>query len=151
MIFELGPGMRHLCEETLAYVEMFNDMSREPDEKVGLFTTTRSNDGEGNRQCAVVRLSSICMTCYLGPKYKTFTPEEVLLLHSDVLQICKTFYFNIYATYFLYELVRHWSQDHRRVEHRRQVRSALLCAAKLTHIVQIIRGRILSEPRSPRS
>jgi hypothetical protein len=129
---------------------MFNEMSRQPEEKNGLFTATRSVDHVGTRQCAVVRLSSIRMTCHLVPRYRTFEPPGPLILHSDVLQLCETFYFNIYATYFLYELIRHWSQDRRRVERGLQVRLALFSAAKSTHIVQIIRGRIVLEPRSPR-
>lgn len=110
--------MEGLWKGKLAYVEMFNKMSREPDRKTGLFTVTRSVDDEGARLCAVVPLSDIRMTCHLAPKYDSILPEETLLHYSDALQIYKTFYFNIYASYFLYELLRHWSQDGRRMEHR---------------------------------
>lgn len=120
VIFELERDVWGLRGEKLAYVEMFNEMSRQPEEKVGLFTTTRSLVGEHKRQCAVVYLSSIRMTCHLVPKYRIFRTEAPLTIYSDVLQLCPTFYFNIYATYFLYELVRHWSQDRRREGDGRQ-------------------------------
>ncbi|KAG9099825.1 hypothetical protein FRC06_004782 [Ceratobasidium sp. 370] len=110
VIFELPARMRHLYAGRLAYVEMFNVMSAEPRWPTGLFTTTRSI-ADGLRVCAVVPLLSIRMTCHLAPRYSTFQPEFPLTMHYDVLQLCKTFFFNIFASYFLYELLRHWSQD----------------------------------------
>lgn len=107
VIFELPDNMQDLYKGKLAYVEMFNEMSKRPDAKTGLFTVTRSIDGEGARLCDVVALSDIRMTCHLAPKYDTTLVGDRLLHHSDALQIYKTFYFNIYASYLIFELLRH--------------------------------------------
>lgn len=47
VIFELPQDMKHLYPGKLVYGEMFNEMSQEPKEKIGLFTATRSLDNEG--------------------------------------------------------------------------------------------------------
>ncbi|KAG8727636.1 hypothetical protein FRC10_005803 [Ceratobasidium sp. 414] len=110
VIFELPPRLRYLFEGKLAYVEMFNATSHKPLHPTGLFTTTRSIL-DGFRVCAVIPLSDIRMTCHLAPRYNLFHPETPLTIHSDVLQLCEKFFLNIFATYFCYELFRHWSQE----------------------------------------
>jgi hypothetical protein len=110
VIFQLPPRFRCWYSGELAYVEMFNVVSQQPLHPTGLFTTTRTFQ-QGSRLCTIVPLSSIRMTCHLAPRYSIFRPETPLTLHSDVLQLCETFFFNIFASYFLYELLRHWSQD----------------------------------------
>jgi hypothetical protein len=111
VIFRLPSRLHHLYSGELAYVEMFNTMSQQPLQPTGLFTTTRLKNPEGSPVCAFVSLSSICMSCHLAPRYTIFRPETHLTLLSDVLQLCETFFFNMFASYFLYKLVRHWSQD----------------------------------------
>ncbi|QRV83755.1 plasma membrane ATPase 4 [Ceratobasidium sp. AG-Ba] len=108
-IFELPQGLHHLCAEKLVYVDMFYSPSPAPEADVGLYTVTRALQ-DGIRASAVVRLSSIKMTCHLAPRYSLFRPETPLIQYSDVLQLCKSFYINIFASYFLYELFRHWGQ-----------------------------------------
>ncbi|KAG9093603.1 hypothetical protein FS749_014117 [Ceratobasidium sp. UAMH 11750] len=110
VIFEFPPRHHRIYVQKLAYVELFNPVGQNPRRGTGLFTTTRS-PGEGPRQCRVVPLSSIRMTCHLAPKYNEFEPDTPLTVLSDVLALCRIFYFNIFATYFTYELLRHWSQD----------------------------------------
>ncbi|KAG8694994.1 hypothetical protein FRC08_008125 [Ceratobasidium sp. 394] len=110
LIFEFPARYQDLYKGKLAYVEMFNIVSRNPRPGTGLFTTTRS-PGQGLRQCRIVPLSLIRMTCHLVPKYNEFDPAAPLTVLSDVLELCRIFYFNIFATYFMFELLRHWSQD----------------------------------------
>ncbi|QRV99241.1 hypothetical protein RhiJN_27260 [Ceratobasidium sp. AG-Ba] len=109
-IFELPERFQHICNEKLAYVELFNTVSQGPNAPTGLFTTARSVIG-GVRSTAVVPLSDIAMTCHLAPRYRLFQPEDPLNQHSDVLQLCDYFFINIFATYFLFELFRHWGQQ----------------------------------------
>ncbi|QRV73901.1 plasma membrane ATPase 4 [Ceratobasidium sp. AG-Ba] len=108
-IFELPEGLHHLCAEKLAYVDRFYSPSQGPEAHVGLYTVTRALQ-DGVRASAVVPLSSIKMTCHLAPWYNLFRPETPLIQYSDILQLCKSFYINIFASYFLYELFRHWGQ-----------------------------------------
>ncbi|KAG8737493.1 hypothetical protein FRC10_008099 [Ceratobasidium sp. 414] len=99
IIFELPSKLRHLYDGKLVYVEMFNEFSYRPTRPTGLFTASHSMSG-GSRVCAVVPLTSIRMTCHLAPRYNDFNPDTALTHHSDLLQLCKTFYFNIFASYF---------------------------------------------------
>ncbi|KAG8763308.1 hypothetical protein FRC12_008620 [Ceratobasidium sp. 428] len=110
-IFEI-PERRGLYQGKLAYVEMFNDIPPRPEARVGLFTATRSV-ALGERIAAVFPLAQLRLTCHLAPHYRSFhpDPEDRLLYHSDVLQLCETFYINSFASYFWYELIRHWGQQ----------------------------------------
>ncbi|QRV73383.1 plasma membrane ATPase 4 [Ceratobasidium sp. AG-Ba] len=108
-IFELPERLHHICDQKLAYVELFNVTSQNPNAPTGLFTTARSISN-GVRSTSVVPLSDIAMTCHLAPRYRLFQPEDPLNQHSDVLQLCDHFFVNIFATYFLFELFRHWDQ-----------------------------------------
>ncbi|KAG8780472.1 hypothetical protein FRC12_022995, partial [Ceratobasidium sp. 428] len=95
----------------LVYVEMFNEIPSQPEALVGLFTATRSIQS-GSRITAVFSLDQIRMTCHLAPRYRTFNIDpDQLLYHSDVLQLCETFFINVFASYFWYELIRHWGQQ----------------------------------------
>ncbi|QRV78945.1 hypothetical protein RhiJN_06960 [Ceratobasidium sp. AG-Ba] len=109
-IFELPERLRHICSGKLAYVELFNVVSQGPNAPTGLFTTARSVT-DGVRSTSVVPLSDIAMTCHLVPRYRLFQPEDPLNQHSDVLQLCDYFFVNIFVTYFVYELFRHWGQQ----------------------------------------
>ncbi|KAG8685637.1 hypothetical protein FRC09_014619, partial [Ceratobasidium sp. 395] len=108
-IFEI-PQRRELYEGKLAYVEMFGEIPPQPEAPVGLFTSTRSIQG-GQRIAAVFPLEDLRLTCHLAPRYRSFHPAEKLLYYSDVLQLCETFYINTFASYFWYELIRHWGQQ----------------------------------------
>ncbi|KAG9119209.1 pre-mRNA-splicing factor 8 [Ceratobasidium sp. 392] len=111
-IFQLPDRLQHICNEKLIHVELFNVTSQEPNAPMGLFTTTRSLSG-GIRLCAIFLILDIAMTCHLAPVYRLFRPdlETPLTQYSDVLQLCDTFFLNIFANYFLYELFWHWRQE----------------------------------------
>ncbi|KAG8775727.1 hypothetical protein FRC12_001299 [Ceratobasidium sp. 428] len=108
-IFEI-PQRRELYEGKLAYIEMFNKIPPQPEAPVGLFTSTQSIQ-HGQRIAAVFPLEDLRLTCHLAPHYCSFHPALKLLYYSDVLQLCKTFYINAFASYFWYELIRHWGQQ----------------------------------------
>ncbi|KAG9089396.1 hypothetical protein FS749_001363 [Ceratobasidium sp. UAMH 11750] len=108
-IFELPDHAHRLCPEKLVYVELFNGFSRRPLHNIGLHTAGHANL-DGKRVASVFRLSDIRMSCHLGPRYNTYQHDEPLTLETDVLTHCKTFFFNIFSSYFVYELVRHWNQ-----------------------------------------
>ncbi|QRV82791.1 hypothetical protein RhiJN_10806 [Ceratobasidium sp. AG-Ba] len=111
-IFELPERLHNLCSEKLVYVELFNSPSQAPTKPTGLFTTTRTLLS-GQRATAVYRLSDIAMTCHLAPCYSRYIRDldEKLNQYADLLQLCPTFFVNIFATYFAYELFRHWGQQ----------------------------------------
>ncbi|KAG8706128.1 hypothetical protein FRC08_001263 [Ceratobasidium sp. 394] len=109
-IFELPDTVRHVCPEKLVYVEMFNAFSERPYRNIGLFTTSQSRF-EGRRISAVFRLADVRMTCHLGPRFSTFKPDRALTLKTDVLDLCKTFFFNNFCGYFVFELMHHWEQS----------------------------------------
>ncbi|KAG8730852.1 hypothetical protein FRC10_002317, partial [Ceratobasidium sp. 414] len=108
-IFELPDDSRHLCPEKLVYVELFNGFSRRPLHNIGLYTAGHANL-DGKRIASVFRLSDVRMSCHLGPRYSTYHHDEPLTLDTDVLTRCKSFFFNIFSSYFVYELMRHWNQ-----------------------------------------
>ncbi|QRV73615.1 plasma membrane ATPase 4 [Ceratobasidium sp. AG-Ba] len=108
-IFELPPDLQYLCDEKLAHVDMFYSPSQNPKSDVGLHTATRALH-DGIRVSVVIPLSRIAMTCHLAPRYNRFRPETPLIQYSDILQLCDSFYINIFASHFLYELFRHWGQ-----------------------------------------
>ncbi|QRW13195.1 C2H2 zinc finger [Ceratobasidium sp. AG-Ba] len=109
-IFRLPRRLRHVTNDILVYVEMFNPTSHRPAFPIGLFTATRSIQ-DGIRLCAVMPLSSVRLTCHLVPRYRTLDPAIPLTNFSDMLQICETFFVNLYASYFFFELLQHWSQS----------------------------------------
>ncbi|QRV83627.1 plasma membrane ATPase 4 [Ceratobasidium sp. AG-Ba] len=108
-IFELPKDLHYLSNEKLAYVDLFYSPSPNPEPDVGLFTTTRAQL-DGVRRTVVIPLTDITMTCHLAPRYNRFRPDTKLIQYSDILQLCESFYINIFASYFLYELFRHWGQ-----------------------------------------
>ncbi|KAG9096281.1 hypothetical protein FRC07_010959 [Ceratobasidium sp. 392] len=109
-IFELPERLHHICDQKLVYVELFNTAGQAPNAPTGLFTTTRTLAG-GLRTVAIYPLSDVAMTCHLAPRYRLFHPADPLTHYSDVLQLCEYFFINIFASYFLYELFRHWDQQ----------------------------------------
>ncbi|KAG8789156.1 hypothetical protein FRC12_013821 [Ceratobasidium sp. 428] len=110
-IFEI-PERRGLYQGKLAYVEMFNNIPPRLEARVGLFTATQSVQ-LGKCVAAVFPLNQLRLTCHLAPHYRSFNPnpEQGLLYHSNVLQLCEMFYINSFASYFWYELIRHWGQQ----------------------------------------
>ncbi|QRV90619.1 plasma membrane ATPase 4 [Ceratobasidium sp. AG-Ba] len=94
VIFQLPRRLRHLTEEVLVYVEMFNPTSHGPAGPTGLFTTTRSSLFDGSQLCTVIPLSSVQLTCHLVPRYRTLNPLIPLTNFSDLLQICESFFWN---------------------------------------------------------
>ncbi|KAG8723819.1 hypothetical protein FRC09_001646 [Ceratobasidium sp. 395] len=98
-IFEI-PDRYDLYKGELVYVEMFNEIPPRPEALIGLFTSTRSIQS-GSRITAVFPLSKLRLTCHLVPRYRTFhiKPDEILY-HVDVLQLCETFFINVFASYF---------------------------------------------------
>ncbi|QRW11932.1 plasma membrane ATPase 4 [Ceratobasidium sp. AG-Ba] len=109
VIFQLPEKLHHIYDWKLAYVQMFNPVSQNPAAPTGLYTASRTLVA-GRRSCAVIPLDDIAMTCHLVPHYRQFRPEVPLTQYADVLELCTTFYINIFATYFFYELLRHWGQ-----------------------------------------
>ncbi|KAG8732259.1 hypothetical protein FRC11_014812 [Ceratobasidium sp. 423] len=111
VIFELPNQIRHVYPAPLAYVEFFNYCSDTPREPTALFTTSHSKNGDGTRATSVVPLSSIRMTCHLAPKYTAAADDNYLMARSDTLTLYSKFFFNIFSSYFIYNLMRHWGQD----------------------------------------
>ncbi|QRV81321.1 hypothetical protein RhiJN_09336 [Ceratobasidium sp. AG-Ba] len=109
VIFQLPEKLHHIYDRKLAYVQMFNPVSQNPAAPTGLYTASRTLVA-GRRSCAVIPLDDIAMTCHLVPHYRQFRPEVPLTQYADVLELCTTFYINIFATYFFYELLQHWGQ-----------------------------------------
>lgn len=58
----------------------------------------------------IVPISAIQLTCHLALKYSQDIADS-LTLRSDCLQLYKTFFINLFATYFMYKLMQHWGQD----------------------------------------
>ncbi|KAG8791859.1 hypothetical protein FRC12_007948, partial [Ceratobasidium sp. 428] len=109
-IFQLPDRLHHLCDQKLVYVEHFSIASPLPDARTGLHASKRVL-ADGIRVASVVPLSDIAMTCHLVPQYRLYRPEQRLNYLSDVLQLSEHFLINIFASYFFYELLRHWGQD----------------------------------------
>ncbi|KEP45881.1 hypothetical protein V565_233860, partial [Rhizoctonia solani 123E] len=110
VIFRLPDQIRHVYPGHLAFVELFNYCSANPVEPTGLFTTNHSNH-EGRRVTAIIPLSSVRMTCHLAPKFTAAEQNDYISLRSDTLSTYSKFFINIFSSYFMYELVRHWGQD----------------------------------------
>ncbi|KDN43570.1 hypothetical protein RSAG8_05947, partial [Rhizoctonia solani AG-8 WAC10335] len=110
VIFQLPTQIRHVYPRQLAYVEMFNYCSGTPVGPTALFTTAHARQN-GERLTTIVPLSAIQMTCHLALKYMSAEVDEYLPLQSDMLSIFSKFFLNIFSSYFMYELMRHWNQD----------------------------------------
>ncbi|KAG8688913.1 hypothetical protein FRC11_004517, partial [Ceratobasidium sp. 423] len=112
--FNLSEGAHcdvHVYPAPLAYVEFFNYCSDTPQEPTTLFTTSHSKNGDGTHATSVVPLSSIRMTCHLAPKYTAAADNNYLTARSDTLTLYSKFFFNIFSSYFIYNLMQHWGQD----------------------------------------
>ncbi|EUC55341.1 hypothetical protein RSOL_110870, partial [Rhizoctonia solani AG-3 Rhs1AP] len=98
VIFELLSNVRSRFPEPLAFIELFGSASTTLVPNLGLFTTTRSLVG--------------------GQQVTLVEPNTDLTPAANTLQIFRTFYINIFASHFMYNLIRHWGEDGmaRRVE-----------------------------------
>lgn len=62
----------------------------------------------GARRTSVVPLSSVRMACHLVPCYHRMDPEQRISSSDDLLTTARHFFFNKYASHFLFALMEHW-------------------------------------------
>ncbi|QRV95463.1 hypothetical protein RhiJN_23481 [Ceratobasidium sp. AG-Ba] len=98
VVFELPGYLNNLYRDPVAYVDLYNNWSRDPVDPTGLHTVKPKFTAKGTRACAVVRLSDIRLTCHLAPKYDTLRLDTWLEVHTDVLELFPTFFLNIFVS-----------------------------------------------------
>jgi hypothetical protein len=66
------------------------------------------------RRCAlVVPLSSVRMACHLVPRYHTLDPAYRITSSTDLLTAHNQFFFNKYASNFIFVIIDYWRRQQR--------------------------------------
>ncbi|KAG6849114.1 hypothetical protein H0H93_011213, partial [Arthromyces matolae] len=86
----------------LAYIEWFS-VFRAPERHHGLHKISPLKDPDGNGICSIVPLSTIRRSVHLYPKFGPVAPPE--WTSNNVLDLCDTFFVNIFTDRHLYRLV----------------------------------------------
>lgn len=111
-IFLLPRRIRHLYSGILAYVELFTRFGHGPsNEPAGLYQTSHSLTNGSVRQSLVIPVEKIRMSCHLAPRFHTLSTEsreKASLPDGDILDVCKSFYFNPFSSHFMYSYMNHW-------------------------------------------
>ncbi|EUC67537.1 hypothetical protein RSOL_557450, partial [Rhizoctonia solani AG-3 Rhs1AP] len=107
-IFELLNRFEHLFTHKLVYVEWFNPFSPTPIKYLEAYTTTKSFDQARRAQTAVVPLSTVQLTCHLGPQFNTIDKEVQLTPYTDTFAVCRSFILNQFSSYYCFDLLEHW-------------------------------------------
>ncbi|EUC66200.1 hypothetical protein RSOL_472470 [Rhizoctonia solani AG-3 Rhs1AP] len=110
-IFELPSRFKALCSQRLVYIEWFNPFGASPIKYFETYTTTRSVDQAQKPRTSVVPLSSIRLACHLGPRFETIDEDIPIKLDTDVFDICRSFLFNQFASYYIFDLFEHWAKS----------------------------------------
>ncbi|CAE6409497.1 unnamed protein product [Rhizoctonia solani] len=108
-IFELPSRLQALCSQRLVYVEWFSPFGASPIKNFETYTTTRSVDQAQKPRTSVVPLSSIRLACHLGPRFETIDEDTPIKLDTDVFDICRSYLFNQFASYYIFDLFEHWA------------------------------------------
>lgn len=95
-----------------------------------MYTTFPSYTPEGQRQTIVIPISDIVLACHIAPRFPRNDSELPVQLNSriDILSVRMTFFFNHYASYYIYKLVEHWRKvraERERTEKERLERERL--------------------------
>ncbi|KAG9124361.1 hypothetical protein FRC07_011919 [Ceratobasidium sp. 392] len=107
-IFKVPNVAQHICDEHLAYIELFTPFSRNNNTPHGLYTTSTALHTNGSRQVAVVPISHIHMICHIAPRYARVDAGVRLNRHTDLFTVARNFFFNHYTNYYVYKLFEHW-------------------------------------------
>ncbi|KAG8724785.1 hypothetical protein FRC09_014207 [Ceratobasidium sp. 395] len=108
-IFELPPHLKPLYEQKLAYLELFRPFSASRPYPINLHTTSHMMNSNGTQRCtAVVPLSHLRMACHLVADIHSFDIERPISSKDDLLSIHNKFFFNKYASHFLFVIMDYW-------------------------------------------
>ena len=107
-IFELPDRFKHLFPHKLVYIEWFNPFSPSPVKYLEAYTTTKSFNQAQQAQTAVVPLSTVQLTCHLGPRFNTIDEEVQLTPYTDTFAVCRSFILNQFSSYYCFDLLEHW-------------------------------------------
>jgi hypothetical protein len=110
VIFELPLRIRQLYPHKLLYIELFTHFTPPSSTSSSGFYRTSPALRNGKRAVAVVPLSAIRMCCQLAPVFSSLGPQQRLTGGADLLDVCQQFSFNLYADYFLFEVMQHWQR-----------------------------------------
>ncbi|KAM6496349.1 hypothetical protein JOM56_009055 [Amanita muscaria] len=88
-----------LVPQHLAYVELFTKLGS-PDPNHGMFKVSPWKDHNGGRVCSIIPVANIRRSVHLIPKFGPVAPPEWTT--SNVLDICPTFFVNIYTDRHLF-------------------------------------------------
>lgn len=109
-IFELPLHLRGVFSGKLAYVDWFNEFPSQPTKHIDQFQVSRALDFAGRQLSSVIPLTDIHLSCHMGPKFGSLAADVQLRTDIDIFQICRYFYLNDFASFFVYELLRHWKE-----------------------------------------
>lgn len=62
----------------------------------------------GNRLAVVTPIEEIRMACHLAPRFQTMSDTDWSATVDDILEGCKSFYFNPFSSNFMYAYTNHW-------------------------------------------
>ncbi|KAG8735173.1 hypothetical protein FRC10_010905 [Ceratobasidium sp. 414] len=109
-IFELPHHLKPYYNQKLAYLELFRPFSAGQQFLTNLHTTSHMMNG--TRRCAaVVPLSRLRMACHLMPQYQSLDPDLRVSSSTDLLSLHDKFYFNKYASHFLFVIMDYWRKQ----------------------------------------
>ncbi|KAF8593671.1 hypothetical protein BDV93DRAFT_460569 [Ceratobasidium sp. AG-I] len=106
-IFKVPRHLSEVCDQKLAYVELFRPFSQLTRGPTGLYTTRHATI-DNKRQALVIPLSDIVMTCQLTPQYHMMEPDLRVTSSTDLLSEFDQFYLNKYSSHFMFAVLEHW-------------------------------------------
>jgi hypothetical protein len=124
VIFRLPNHLRYFYPHHLVHVELFGPFNPNPSPSHGLYSTSPALH-DGRRCLAIIPISDVVLACHLAPVYSFLSKDTRLDNFSDLLSIGRRFFFNHYASHFVFLFIRYW----RRIIARRSAQLAHLGVA----------------------
>lgn len=84
----------------LAYVEWYTKFRSQPEAHHLLYKISPMADERGDAICSIVPVKDIRQSVHLFPKFGPSAPAE--WTSSNVLDLCKTFYVNLFGNKYIY-------------------------------------------------
>ncbi|KAG9081048.1 hypothetical protein FRC06_005882 [Ceratobasidium sp. 370] len=106
-IFELPSHLKPYYDQKLVYLELFRPFSANRQFPTDLYTTSHQMDGT-RRRAVVIPLSRLRMACHLMPQYQSLNPDIRVSSSTDLLSLHNKFYFNKYASHFIFVIMDYW-------------------------------------------
>lgn len=88
----------------LAFIQWYTPFSNAPIHNHLLYKISPLRDQNGGHICSIIPLANIRRSVHLIPKFGSSAPQE--WTSSNVLDLCSTFFVNVFTDRHLYRIIR---------------------------------------------